>query len=487
MNQHIEQADVTYTQLYLAGQYRAGAAGRSEDIYSPVTGEKIASVALPETADLDIAVSAARTAQTEWERKTVYERAEILHTVGDLISARRQKLAWLLTLEQGKPLEQSYIDVDETAKLFHVHAEDALRLHGETLPSKDPNKRIQTFYRAVGTWGLIIPWNFPLLMWAEFVAPGLAVGNAWIVKPPTHTTLSLLEAVSVLEEAGLPNGIMSILPGDPEFGKNLVTHSGIDAIGFIGSSATAERIIQSAGLKRTIIEASGNGPVIVLDDADIEAAARAAVEGAYFNAGQVCVATGRVLVQKAVHESFVAAVQRVAAEIQLGDPFAADTNLGPVNNPGVAAKVDGFLAEAQTRGFDVIRKGGAVTGFPTDLYYDLAIIDNVTEESSLHQEEIFGPILPIIPIDSDEELLRVANSDSLGLQAALFTSSLSRAYSFAENLRAGSVIINDSNGYWDLNMPFGGAAGSKTGWGRLGGKFALIDMSDIRCTIFDVK
>jgi len=317
-------------------------------------------------------------------------------------------------------------------------------------------------------------------MFAEFAAPGLATGNALVVKPPTHTPLTLLAAVEVLEEAGVPAGLVSILPGEGAFGADLVSHPGIDAIGFIGSSATAEKIVATAGLKRSIIEASGNGPVVVLDDADVEAAARAAVRGAYYNAGQVCCATGRVLVAGSVRERFVEAARAAAQEAVLGDPFHAATTLGPMNNHATASKVDAHLAEARERGFEFVVGGGRAAGFPTDLYYDFTVVDGVAPDALLSVAETFGPVVPIISADSDDELLRIANDDALGLQGAVFTKDLSRAYRFVEQMRTGQVIVNDSNGFWDINMPFGGVGGSRTGWGRIGGKHTLLDMSDLR-------
>jgi acyl-CoA reductase-like NAD-dependent aldehyde dehydrogenase len=471
---------IPHTQLYLAGRYVDAADGRTTNVVSPVTGEVIGSVAVPGSADLDRAVAAARTAQPTWSRTGVWQRAEILHRVGDLISARRDQLAQLLTLEQGKPLAESYGDIDETAQLFHLHSEDAVRLHGETMPSNDTAKRMWTFYQAVGTWGIVIPWNFPVLMFSEFVAPGLATGNAMVVKPPTHTPLTLLAAVEVLEEAGVPAGLVSILPGEGTFGADLVSHPGIDAIGFIGSSATAEKIVKTAGLKRAIIEASGNGPIVVLDDADIDAAARAAVRGAYFNAGQVCCATGRVLVHSAIRERFVKASLVAAQEAVLGNPFDPATTLGPMNNQLAAQKVDSHLAEARERGFDIVLGGNRSSALPTDLYYEFTIVDQVAPDSLLSVAETFGPVVPIISADSDDELLRLANDDALGLQGAVFTQSMPRAYRFVEEMRTGQVIVNDSNGFWDINMPFGGAGGTRTGWGRIGGRHTLIDMSDLR-------
>ncbi|GAA1587927.1 Succinate-semialdehyde dehydrogenase [NADP(+)] GabD [Leucobacter aridicollis] len=476
----------TRTQLFIAGEFTDGASTERADIFSPSTGEKIASIPVPTTADLDLAVAKAHEAKTAWRKLGVFARAEICHKVGTALESRVEELARLQSLEQGKPYEESLSDVKEAAQLFHLHAEDAVRLYGETLPSNDIQKRQITQRAPIGVFGIITPWNFPLLMFAEFVAPGLATGNAHVVKPPTNTPLTVLAAMDALLEAGVPDGLVSVLPGEGEFGAALVSHPGIDAVGFIGSSATATKIQATAGLKPLLIEASGNGPVVVLADANIERAAKAAVDGAFYCAGQVCCATERVIVHKDVHEEFVAAVLEYSKTVVLGDPFDPNTNLGPLNNEGVAAKMDRHMEDARERGLDILLGGGRREGQPTDLYYEFTVVDNVTTDSLLSREESFGPVLPIIVAEDDDDALRIANDDPLGLQGAVFTENLSKAFRFMEEMETGQVVVNDSNGWWDVNMPFGGAGGKGTGWGRIGGMYTLHDMTYLRTGVIHI-
>ncbi|MGO2140823.1 MAG: aldehyde dehydrogenase family protein [Leucobacter sp.] len=476
----------TRTQLFIAGEFTDGASTERADILSPSTGEKIASIPVPTTADLDLAVAKAHEAKTAWRKLGVFARAEICHKVGTALESRVEELARLQSLEQGKPYEESLADVKEAAQLFHLHAEDAVRLYGETLPSNDIQKRQITQRAPIGVFGIITPWNFPLLMFAEFVAPGLATGNAHVVKPPTNTPLTVLAAMDALVEAGVPNGLVSVLPGEGEFGAALVSHPGIDAVGFIGSSATATKIQATAGLKPLLIEASGNGPVVVLADANIERAAKAAVDGAFYCAGQVCCATERVIVHKDVHEKFVAAVLEYSKTVVLGDPFDPNTNLGPLNNEGVAAKMDRHMEDARERGLDILLGGGRREGQPTDLYYEFTVVNNVTTDSLLSREESFGPVLPIIVAEDDDDALRIANDDPLGLQGAVFTENLSKAFRFMEEMEVGQVVVNDSNGWWDVNMPFGGAGGKGTGWGRIGGMYTLHDMTYLRTGVIHI-
>ena len=475
------------SRLFLAGEYTDGTGDASVPVVSPVTGEHLVDLPVPSSRDVDRAIGAARTAFDEYRHTSTYERAELCHRVAELIERDADELARLTTLEQGKPLEaEARGDVADAAELFAVSAEDAKRLYGDVIPSTERDKRIFTTRQPVGVWAAITPWNFPLMIMAEFLGPALATGNAVVCKPPAHTPLACLRLGALLEEAGVPRGLVSILPGEGPLGEALVTHAGTDAIGFVGSSATAERIVRAAGLKRSIIEASGNGPVIVLDDADLEKAAEAAVYGAYWNAGQVCCATERVIVDRTVHQDFLAAVDAASSAAVLGDPFAMATTLGPLNNEPTAAKMDLHIGDAIERGATVRLGGKRAAGHPTDLYYEFTVLDGVTEEMLAAREESFGPIVPVMTAADEGDALRIANSDPLGLQAAVFTSSLSRAFRVSESLRCGSVIVNDSTDYFENAMPFGGGAGTRTGWGRVGGMYQLADMTDIRCTILSL-
>lgn len=475
--------------LFLAGEFVPGAARTTVDVVSPVTGEVLAALPTAGPDDVTAAVAAARAAFDDYRHWSTAERAALCHRIASLVEQDAAELARLTTLEQGKPYRaEALVDVEDTASLFATSAEDALRLYGEVIPSTSRTKRMITYRAPVGVWAAITPWNFPLMIMAEFVAPALATGNAVVAKPPARTPLACLRLGTLLAEAGVPRGLVSILPGDGALGEGLVTHPGVDAIGFVGSSGTAERIVRASGLKRSIIEASGNGPVVVLDDADVAHAAQAAVYGAYWNAGQVCCATERVIVQAAVREEFLAAVDRAAAAVVLGDPFDDATTMGPLNNEGSAAKMDRHLADAVEQGATVRSGGGRRAGMPTDLYYELTVLDGVTPQMAVASEETFGPVVPVLSVDGDDDaVLRLANADPLGLQGAVFTRSLERAFRFGEGLRCGSVVVNDSTDYFENAQPFGGAAGTRTGWGRVGGLAQLRDMTDTRCLVLGLS
>ena len=472
---------------FIGGKWVEGTGERARSIVSPVSGEAIAEAPDASSADVDRAVAAARAAQPRWAALSAWERADICHAIADLIVERRGEFARALTLEQGKPYESEALpDIDETAENFRIAAEDVKLLETAVIPSRDTGKRILTFRKPNGVYAGITPWNFPTLIPVELIAPGIAAGNTIVMKPSEWTPVAMANFVKIMADAGLPDGVVNVVYGGGETGELLVTHPGVDAIGFVGSHVTAEKIVRAAGLKRSLIEASGNGPVIVCEDADLARAARGAVFGGFFCAGQVCCATERVLVHDRVHDAFLDEVVKAAADWRLGDPFDAETTVGPMNNEPTARKMDSHLEDAVDKGATVVLGGSRDGGRPTDLYYQPTVVADVALDTLINREETFGPIVPLIRVASDDDALSVANDSHLGLQAAVYTSNLRRAFRYADNLQVGNVVVNDSTDYWEAHEPFGGAAGTKTGWGRIGGRYTMLDMTDLTTVVLDV-
>jgi acyl-CoA reductase-like NAD-dependent aldehyde dehydrogenase len=470
--------------MYLAGEWTEGTGDSHHELRSPVTGEHVANVPLASADDIDRAVAAARRAQDEYRHWSAFERAALCTRIAGAVEGMVEEIARIQTLEQGKPYHaESLEDIEEANEYFLNASEDVKRLAGEVIPTTDRHKRMFTFRRPVGVWAAITPWNFPVTIPLEYLGPGLATGNAVIAKPPEFTSWALLELAKAFDEAGVPPGLVSIIPGGGDIGERLVTHDGIDAIGFTGSSETGRTIISKMGIKRSIMEMSGNGPTIVTDDANIPAAAAAAVYGAYYNAGQVCSATARVIVLDAVHDEFVDAALAASKDVRLGDPFDETTNMGPLNNETTAAKMDRHIEDARQRGARVLTGGARADGFPTSLYYEFTVVDEVPEESLLSKEESFGPVVPILRASDDEEAVAVANRSNLGLQAAVFTDSLKRAFWYTDRVRSGTVVINDSTDFWETFQPFGGAAGTDTGWGR--GR--IDEFTDLQTMVIDLS
>jgi acyl-CoA reductase-like NAD-dependent aldehyde dehydrogenase len=472
---------------FIGGEWVESAGDSVREIVSPVNGEKLADAPSASREDLDRAVAAARAAQPRWAALSAWERARVCHAIADLIEERREELARELCLEQGKPYKAEGLpDIDETAENFRIAAEDVKRMESAIVPSRDVNKRILTFRVPNGVYGCITPWNFPTLIPVELIAPGIAAGNTIVIKPSEWTPVAMANFVQIMADAGLPEGVVNVVYGAGDVGEALVTHPGIDCIGFVGSHTTAEKIVRAAGLKRSIIEASGNGPVVVCADADLEAAAKGAVFGGFFCAGQVCCATERVLVDRRVHDDFLAAVVKEAEGWRLGDPFDDATLVGPMNNEPTARKMDAHLDDAVAKGAEIVLGGSRDPGRPTDLYYQPTVVDRVGVDTLINRDETFGPIVPVITVVDDDEAIAVANDSYLGLQSAVYTTSLKRAFRYADSLRSGNVVVNDSTDYWEAHEPFGGASGTRTGWGRIGGRYTMLDMTDLKTVVLDV-
>jgi len=472
---------------FIAGEWAEATGEDARAIVSPVTGEKLADAPNASEEDIRRAARSAREAQPKWAALSAWERADVCHAIADLIDERKEEFARELSLEQGKPyVAEAIPDIEETAENFRIAAEDVKRMESAVIPSQDINKRIITFRKPNGVYAGITPWNFPTLIPVELIAPGIAAGNTIVMKPSEWTPIAMANFMQIMADAGLPEGVVNVVYGDGRVGERLIQDENIDCVGFVGSHTTAEKIVRAAGLKRSLIEASGNGPVIVCADADIDAAAKGAVFGGFFCAGQVCCATERVLVNRSVHDDFLAAVLNEAKGWTLGDPFDEDTLVGPMNNEPTAQKMDDHLEDAVAKGADVILGGSRDPDRPTGLYYQPTVVDRVGIDTLINRDETFGPIVPVITVDSDEEALAVANDSHLGLQAAVYTKSLRRAFTYLDNLRVGNVVVNDTTDYWEAHEPFGGASGTRTGWGRIGGRYTMLDMTDLKTVVLDV-
>jgi acyl-CoA reductase-like NAD-dependent aldehyde dehydrogenase len=474
-------------QNFIGGDWAEPTGDDAREIVSPVTGEKLADAPNASEEDIRRAARSAREAQPKWAALSAWDRAAVCHAIADLIEERKEEFARELSLEQGKPyVAEAIPDIEETAENFRIAAEDVKRMESAVIPSQDVNKRILTFRKPNGVYAAITPWNFPTLIPVELIAPGIAAGNTIVMKPSEWTPIAMANFMQIMADAGLPEGVVNVVYGDGKVGERLIQDENIDCVGFVGSHTTAEKIVRAAGLKRSLIEASGNGPVIVCADADLDAAAKGAVFGGFFCAGQVCCATERVLVDKRVHDDFLAAVVSEAEGWTLGDPFDEDTLVGPMNNEPTAAKMDRHLEDALEKGAEIVVGGTRDSGRPTELYYQPTVVDGVGVDTLINRDETFGPIVPLITVDSDDEALAVANDSYLGLQAAVYTKSLKRAFHFLDNLQVGNVVVNDSTDYWEAHEPFGGAAGTRTGWGRIGGRYTMLDMTDLKTVVLDV-
>ncbi len=459
--------------------------GAVSEATSPATGERLCAVAEGTRADAAAAVTAAVAGFPGWAAETAFARARALHRIADACAAHRDELARAATLDQGKPLSEAFDEVDELVAMWRGAAEDGVRLEGSIPASSSPGKRVLVLRRPVGPVAVVTPWNWPYTMPAEIVAPALAAGNTVVWTPAPSTAYCSALLAECIAQGDLPPGVFNFVTGPgPVVGDELVGHPEVAAVGFIGSTATGLRIAARAAGKRLLLEMGGNGPLVVLEDADLEAAADAAVIGCFLCAGQSCTAGERILVHSRVRERFVALLTaRVRAGVQLGDPLQESTVLGPLNNEGVAAKMDEHVQDAVARGASVVAGGQRAAGFPTDLYWPATVLDGVPADALAVTEETFGPIAPVVEIESLEQAIELTNASPYGLLAAIFTADLSRGLRFADAARTGLVNINETTNYWENHLPFGGRAGSLSGVGRVGGRYPFDALTDMQTVV----
>jgi succinate-semialdehyde dehydrogenase/glutarate-semialdehyde dehydrogenase len=476
----------TTTRMFIGGEWTDARSGAVAEATSPATGETLGPVAQGDREDARHAVAAAKAAFGPWSAATAFERADALRRVAAVCERRKEDLARALTLDQGKPLHaESYAEVDDLVRMLRGAAEDGIRLEGVIAPSASPGKRVLLMRRPLGPIAVVTPWNWPYTMPAEVVAPGLACGNTIVWTPAPSTAVCSGVLAECFAEADLPPGVFNFVTGPgPEVGDELVGHPDIVGVGFIGSTQTGLHIARRAAGKAQLLEMGGNGPLVVMDDADVEAAAEAAITACFLCAGQSCTAGELILVHEAVRGDFVRSLaERAARDVRLGDPFAEETTMGPLNNEPVAAKMDEHVQDAERRGATVVSGGERAGGFPTRLYWPATILDGVPPDAMAATEETFGPIAPIVPIRSLDEAIRITNESGYGLLAAIFTRDVMQGLRFADEVRTGLVNINETTNYWEDHLPFGGRAGTASGIGRVGGRYPMETLTELQTVV----
>ena len=473
--------------MLIDGAWCDAASGATVEATSPATGESLGAVADGSRADARRAIAAANAAFPSWAARTGFERAALLHRVADVCERRRDELARVLTLDQGKPLRaEAEGEVDELIEFWRMAAEDGKRLQGTIPESAAPGRRVLLLRRPLGVVGLITPWNWPYTMPAEVLAPALACGNCVVWTPAPSTAVCSGALAECVAEADLPPGVFNMVLGPgPEVGDELAANPGTRAVAFTGSSETGLTVARRAAGKAQLLEMGGNGPLVVMADADLEAAAEAARVGAFLGAGQSCSAAERLLVHESVRPDFVALLAgEVEREVRLGDPLEDATTMGPLNNEPGAAKMDRHVADAVERGATVVTGGARAGGFPTGLYWQPTILDDVSPESVAVTQETFGPIAPIVGISSLEEAIDQTNAQSYGLMAAIFTTDLAAGMRYADAVHMGLVNINETTNYWEAHLPWGGRARSESGIGRVGGAHPMDTLTELQTVLF---
>lgn len=474
--------------LLIGGEWTPGSAGEAVRLLSPATGEQLADVTQAEAKQVDEAVEAAGAAHRALAAMTAFERGALTHRVADLLEERAEEIARDVSAEVGKPFRSEALpEVAAAVEMYRDAAEGIKRLETSVIPSADPAKRVITLRQPRGVYGILTPWNFPVTIPSEYLSAGLATGNAMVWKPSELTPLSAWHMARCFHDAGVPPGTLNLLYGDPApIGGAIVAHPGVAAVGMTGSSRTGQVVAQAAAGKPLLLELGGNCPVLVFDDADVEDAVAKLGVGCFANAGQICDSVERVLVQRSVHDRVIEGLVDQARKLRLGSPFDDDTTLGPVVSEAVASRLDHHLADAISRGAAVVHGGSRAEGHPTSLYYQPTVVAGIESGMLIEQEETFGPVAPVMVFDDEEEALAAANRSTTGLVGSIFTRDIGRAMRVAEALQTGVVNVNETTAYWQPHTPFGGYSGKQSGLGRLGGRWTLLEMTQLKTVNLDI-
>ncbi|MFE2168319.1 gamma-aminobutyraldehyde dehydrogenase [Streptomyces sp. NPDC059447] len=471
---------------YIDGQLRAGTSGRSHTVVDPATGDEVLTYELASTADVDEAVAAAKRVFPAWSGATPGERSDALHRLAAVLAEQAEDFAYAESLQCGKPIRLSTeFDVPGTIDNTAFFAGAARHLQGQAAGEYSGDHTSYVRREAIGVVGSIAPWNYPLQMAAWKILPAIAAGNTIVLKPAELTPLTSLMFAQAAKEAGLPDGVINIVTGAGRTaGEHLVGHPDVVMTSFTGSTAVGKRVaeVATATVKRLHLELGGKAPFVVFDDADVEAAANGAVAASLINTGQDCTAATRAYVQRPLHDAFVARVAELMETVRLGDPFAADTDLGPLVSHAQRDRVAGFVERA--RDYATVVTGGEIPGgeLAEGAYYRPTLITGAAQDSEVVQSEIFGPVLVVLPFDTDDEGIALANDTPYGLAASAWSRDLYRANRATREIQAGCVWVNDHIPIIS-EMPHGGYKAS--GFGKDMSVYSFEEYTQVKHVMFD--
>jgi succinate-semialdehyde dehydrogenase / glutarate-semialdehyde dehydrogenase len=467
--------------LFIDGSWVPAAAGRTFESRNPATGDVLGEVADADASDASDAVAAAAEAFGQWSKLTAHERSAHLYDAWRVMTERREELARLMTAEQGKPLRMARNEVGYAADFLLWFAEEAKRVYGATIPSARADQRFLTMFQPVGVAAAITPWNYPISMLTRKIAPALAAGCTIVVKPAEQTPLCAVDTVKVFEAAGLPAGVVNLLPTSnpvPVAGE-LLSNRAVRKITFTGSTEVGKEIAERAALqlKRVSLELGGHAPFIVFSDADPVHAARGASLVKFLNTGQACICPNRLFVHASLADRFVEELTARVAKLQAGNGLDDGVTVGPLIDEAAVAKMEAQIADATAKGAVVALGGSRLSdgAYGSGTFYAPTVLTGVTPQMRIYREETFGPIAPVVIFEDEDEVVDMANDTTYGLASYLYTRDISRALRVAERLDFGIIGINDINPT-SASVPFGGI--KESGLGREGAREGLLEYLD---------
>jgi acyl-CoA reductase-like NAD-dependent aldehyde dehydrogenase len=460
------------------GQERNEETRETLEVRNPYKQAKVAELALATVEDLDAAVTNCFEAfHSTMKKMSAHQRSDILRKAADLLEEKAEDFAQTIVQEAGKPIKHSREEIKRSVQVIRFSAELAKNMTGEVIPMDAAiggENRIGLVRRQpLGVIGAITPFNFPLNLSLHKIAPAIAAGNTIVFKPAEKTPVSGYKLVKLFEKAGLPNGVLNLVMGTGEVGGALVTHEKVHLISFTGSLVVGKKIRETAGFKKVTLELGSNSPNIIFEDANIQQAVTGLVKGAFAFSGQVCISAQRIYVQKNVYDSFLEQYIKETKALKIGDPTAEDTDIGPMITEKEAERAKLWIDDAVEKGAK-IEVGGERNG----AILSPTIMTNVDRTMKIVSEEVFAPIVSVIPFETEDEAIGLANDSIYGLQAGVFTKDIDRAIRVADQLEMGGVWINEISTYRQDNIPYGGV--KQSGIGKEGVKYAIEDMTDLK-------
>ncbi len=474
---HISDPDLVRKSSFIRGEWSA--TGPKFDVTNPTTGKVIACVSGSNVSDAKSAILAAQAALEEWRKLHAKVRSHLLRVWFGLIEQHAEDLARILSAEQGKPLREARSEVAYGASFVEWYAEESKRLNGELLPAFETGRQLMALRQPIGVCAAITPWNFPIAMITRKVAPALAAGCTVIVKPAEQTPLCALALGELARRAGIPAGVFNVLaadgPSSVAIGRELCESPIVRHLSFTGSTAVGKLLMAQCAptVKKLALELGGNAPFIVFDDADLPSAVAGAIASKFRNAGQTCVCANRIYVQTGLHDAFLSLLVQEVDKLKMGNPFEAETTIGPLIDADSALKVQRFVDDAVSQGATVVTGGTPQAG----TFYPPTVLQNVNERMLCMREETFGPLAPICRFDTEEEVIQLANAGDSGLAAYVYTKDIARIFKIAEMLECGMLGVNASL-ISSEHVPFGGV--KQSGLGREGGRVGLDEYTEIK-------
>ena len=466
------------TQCYINGQWLNADNGTVISVINPATGNNLADVPRMGTAEAERAVAAAHAALKPWQAKSAKERSNLLRRWFELMMQHQEDLGIILTSEQGKPLAEAKGEIAYGASYLEWYSEEAKRIYGDTIPAPSNDKRIMVLKQPIGVCAAITPWNFPNAMITRKIAPALAAGCTFVIRPASQTPLSALAIAELAQRAGIPPGVVNVITGSSsEIGKVLTEDDRVKKFSFTGSTEVGRKLIaQCAGtVKKVSMELGGNAPFIVFNDADIDAAVEGAMISKFRNAGQTCVCANRLYVQSAVYDEFVNKLAQAIAKLKIGNGLDQDVTVGPLIDAAAVNKVQEHITDAIGKGAEVVTGGNADNH--GELFFQPTLLKNVTQDMKVAREETFGPLAPVFRFENEEEVVSWANDTEFGLASYFYSRDIGRIVRVSENLDYGMVAINTGL-LSNEAAPFGGV--KQSGLGREGSKYGIEDYTEIK-------